>query len=1108
MPKPGPDRPITKANDRLNFGDYIQPIKETIIEATRANQLPLSIGIFGRWGSGKTSLMRMVEEELGPSPTTRAEAEKRRKDAGRVLRWSWPALALWALLVVLAIFFTPLIINYFQGFSSFKTVVWLSACYGGLGWVVRAAFDFWIHGYIEHNLNSRHALWLLSLPLLGGVYGLVSVAIAVAVFGLDLQTTWPPTALTIIYLAAIILGAFAPSVIHYVIDLGAQFFRPKKQAEATQQAGVAQSGSAAESSSEPGGNFQVIWFNAWKFANEKELWAALLQEVLRQVQIKAQGVERLRIRRQLWWRSVDWKSSSRDVTLKLLPGLGKTLMAGVGSYMGGWLADTAVSSRFGAELGQAAGAAGGLLVGLASISGWLRANVIEPTAEIDFSKYRKKFSYKDQLTFLAEFSDEFKQVMEIARGKGNPIVLMLDDLDRCLPEQAVSILEAIKLFIGDEAPVIFILGADREFIERAIEVKYEKLIPKDDPDSPRGERFGQLGHEYLEKIVQLSFNLPPIMDTQIDQFIDEIFSDNARVKENSQIFAAGLLPNPRQVIRTINIYNFVSELAEQKGLFYSQIIRPDILAILTVIQYRWPDLYQDLEEKPDLLAALRSSYDPKPPKLAAGLQELVAKHAGKRGLKSLLTMEKAQALKEEDVRLVDYIFLTRPAQPEAQGITPPIEEAQAFEVDEQKRAPEPVVETEAPSRIEELGKVESELSAWKTRVKEWKSQGADTALLSQMERRLENAAVLASRGELRGANSEMEGIRKIAEKIQAALEMRQHEGERPVDAMIGKDGRLVFSRAISYQPVELRIEGFKPGKPGEVIAYLPGDDRREHFPEIRGGDIAYRVMSGQASQVEMHTLGELLGGYLKPVLSMLEPSLQTPYRLRLSAAEESVDVLPWELASVYPDNPPLGLDPRFSLVRGSPSTAMRRVKPLEEWQPGFVLVTPPKGVDDQVKVLQQIKFNFPTLHLPSSDPNEVYAVFTKEQPLIAHMVGLMEVNGGQTISSSLSFQFRGLNVRFNWKDIGLLVIDSPGSASVARKLAEYGASLVLAWNSAYSLEAVRAFYFPFYDTLLRSGQPEFAISEGRRAIAAALSVESPLAFSPVLYMGSSAEDVS
>ena len=46
------------AIDYLDFNTYTEALKELIIDP--GTRTPLTLGIFGRWGTGKTTLMRML----------------------------------------------------------------------------------------------------------------------------------------------------------------------------------------------------------------------------------------------------------------------------------------------------------------------------------------------------------------------------------------------------------------------------------------------------------------------------------------------------------------------------------------------------------------------------------------------------------------------------------------------------------------------------------------------------------------------------------------------------------------------------------------------------------------------------------------------------------------------------------------------------------------------------------------------------------------------------------------------------------------------------------------------------------------------------------------
>lgn len=56
--RPG-DEPITKlAEDRLKLGSYIFGLLRTMERA----ETPFTVGVFGSWGSGKTSLLNLLED--------------------------------------------------------------------------------------------------------------------------------------------------------------------------------------------------------------------------------------------------------------------------------------------------------------------------------------------------------------------------------------------------------------------------------------------------------------------------------------------------------------------------------------------------------------------------------------------------------------------------------------------------------------------------------------------------------------------------------------------------------------------------------------------------------------------------------------------------------------------------------------------------------------------------------------------------------------------------------------------------------------------------------------------------------------------------------------
>jgi len=87
-------------------------------------------------------------------------------------------------------------------------------------------------------------------------------------------------------------------------------------------------------------------------------------------------------------------------------------------------------------------------------------------------------------------------------GKIERTVLYIDDLDRCPPKVVVQVLEAIHLLLA--LPVfVVVVGVDSRWLKKAVEQHYEEMLG-DDPET--------FAENYLEKIFQVPFTLSPMDD--------------------------------------------------------------------------------------------------------------------------------------------------------------------------------------------------------------------------------------------------------------------------------------------------------------------------------------------------------------------------------------------------------------------------------------------------------------------------------------------------------------------------------------------------------------------------------------------------------------------
>lgn len=100
---------------------------------------------------------------------------------------------------------------------------------------------------------------------------------------------------------------------------------------------------------------------------------------------------------------------------------------------------------------------------------------------------------------IHHFRDEFSKLLEEA--KIDQLVVLIDDLDRCLPATAIDTLEVIRLFLF-VPKTAFIIGADEAMIEYAVRQHF--------PNLPLASGPLPYARNYLEKLIQIPFRIPAL----------------------------------------------------------------------------------------------------------------------------------------------------------------------------------------------------------------------------------------------------------------------------------------------------------------------------------------------------------------------------------------------------------------------------------------------------------------------------------------------------------------------------------------------------------------------------------------------------------------------
>lgn len=123
----------------------------------------------------------------------------------------------------------------------------------------------------------------------------------------------------------------------------------------------------------------------------------------------------------------------------------------------------------------------------------------------------------DSLDVIQREFDILLGFYEVYFNKKAPLIIMIDDLDRILPEKSVEILEILRIFFEKQKRIHFIVAIDIRVIEKWIERKFNQL-----------SQWGWLSRiemeEYLEKIITLPFDLPAI------PLVDNLSPDRGYIK--------------------------------------------------------------------------------------------------------------------------------------------------------------------------------------------------------------------------------------------------------------------------------------------------------------------------------------------------------------------------------------------------------------------------------------------------------------------------------------------------------------------------------------------------------------------------------------------------
>lgn len=351
-------------------------------------------------------------------------------------------------------------------------------------------------------------------------------------------------------------------------------------------------------------NIMVLQFNGWLFEGYEDAKTALMGTILKEIEAN-----------------------------KKLSGKAKEVFTRLVSRVN-WMRMAAYAGKYALAYNVLGTSGVGLIAALdlpSMVTGLRKTyeGIDLPDLEENLRKFIKDPSDEDedQLS-IQEFHDDFAKLLDETDVK--KLVIIIDDLDRCLPNTIIDTLEAIRLFLYTPRTV-FIIAADERLVKYAVRQRFKDI----QQGLPRIEG------DYLEKLVQFPIRIPPLGRPEIETYIKLLFANRSDIKPEdfeklrveainrkaedlyqvtfdrekaekvlggkmpasltedlaladflAPVLASGLSGNPRQTKRFLNMLMMRLEMAKSRDVP----LKRRILAKLMLLEYIKPQSFRQLAD--------------------------------------------------------------------------------------------------------------------------------------------------------------------------------------------------------------------------------------------------------------------------------------------------------------------------------------------------------------------------------------------------------------------------------------------------------------------------------------------------------------------------------
>ncbi len=246
-----------------------------------------------------------------------------------------------------------------------------------------------------------------------------------------------------------------------------------------------------------GNNYIFLEFNAWLYQGYDDARMALLQTVAEKLLAEAERRESHADKAGEFLKRVNWLR------------LGKLL------------APTVSSSLLGGVLCGPVGAVVGAVSGLCKAGEKPSPDDIEKVREA-YSALQPEFAgllkQKEDKSLPQEIQELRGSFEDILASLNVTLVVLVDDLDRCLPDTAISTLEAMRLLLFLPRTA-FVIAADDKMIRGAVRAHFGNVDLSD-----------KLVTSYFDKLIQIPLRVPRLGVTEIKGYLILLLAELAERK--------------------------------------------------------------------------------------------------------------------------------------------------------------------------------------------------------------------------------------------------------------------------------------------------------------------------------------------------------------------------------------------------------------------------------------------------------------------------------------------------------------------------------------------------------------------------------------------------